>query len=500
MEQTKNQKDVLIVRDEQTGEIGVVSGLNRDGTPKTTAAKAANGKDFLHFDRHGDVLDNFFKNFYLQCKEPTRFGFYRLAVEGVENVLEVMKDLLKDPEANKEMLASHKVDTTAYQQGQESEIKENQKEEKTDETMKQDNKEEGKKSYQPIDESRINWQQLEEQYGVKRQSLEESGDLEKMLNYGKSNLMTVSPKFGDEQFETEARLSFKVQEDGNVKLTPHLMRKEPQLDKPFYGYTFSSEDKENLKATGNMGRIAEFTDKKTGEVKQSFISVDRQTNEIISIPVSKVRIPNKIGETTFTEQEKAILKSGQPLPNKEITLANGKKFTATLQVNVEQKGVEFVPRSGKQVSQNKKQEPYQPKQEQGGEEPKKKLFKWTDENGNLRAPKTFGGVALTPEQQKDFTAGKAILVQDMKNDAKGKSYTAYVKFNFEEGRPRYSRTNPDVSQGQEVAVAQENKTQVAVNSHGKTNEATKHLNEPLNQNQVAPKNEEQQKRSKGIKM
>lgn len=46
MEQKKNQKDVLIVRDEKTGEISVVAGLKKDGTPKTTAASGANQKDF----------------------------------------------------------------------------------------------------------------------------------------------------------------------------------------------------------------------------------------------------------------------------------------------------------------------------------------------------------------------------------------------------------------------------------------------------------------------
>ena len=38
MAQKKKEKDVLVVRDEKTGEIGVVSGLNGDGTPKTTPA------------------------------------------------------------------------------------------------------------------------------------------------------------------------------------------------------------------------------------------------------------------------------------------------------------------------------------------------------------------------------------------------------------------------------------------------------------------------------
>ena len=96
---------MLVVRDEKTGEISVVAGLNADGTPKRTPAKAENAQSFLQFDRHGDVLDNFFKNFFRQCKEPSRFGFYRVAADQADKLLEVIKDLLKDPEGNKEMLA-----------------------------------------------------------------------------------------------------------------------------------------------------------------------------------------------------------------------------------------------------------------------------------------------------------------------------------------------------------------------------------------------------------
>ena len=98
MAKKTTEKDVLIVRDEKTGEISVVAGLNADGSPKRTPAKAENAQSFLQFDRHGDVLDNFFKNFFRQCKEPSRFGFYRVAADQADKLMEVMKDLLKDPE------------------------------------------------------------------------------------------------------------------------------------------------------------------------------------------------------------------------------------------------------------------------------------------------------------------------------------------------------------------------------------------------------------------
>ena len=77
MEQKKKkQEDVLVVRDEKTGEISVVAGLDARGYPKRAQAKAEHSQEFLRFDRHGDAIDNFMRNFYRQCKEPTRFGFY----------------------------------------------------------------------------------------------------------------------------------------------------------------------------------------------------------------------------------------------------------------------------------------------------------------------------------------------------------------------------------------------------------------------------------------
>ena len=97
MAKKSDEKDVLIVRDEKTGEISVVAGLNADGSPKRTPARLDNAKDFLLFDKHGDMLDNFFKNFFRQSKEPSRFGFYRIAADQVDSLLGVMKDLLQHP-------------------------------------------------------------------------------------------------------------------------------------------------------------------------------------------------------------------------------------------------------------------------------------------------------------------------------------------------------------------------------------------------------------------
>ena len=348
MAKKKDEKDVLVVRDEKTGEISVVAGLNADGSPKRIPAKAENAQSFLQFDRHGDVLDNFFRNFFRQCREPSRFGFYRVAADQADKLLEVIKDLLKDPDGNKEMLAPHKVDTSGYEkkvQEEQSAEKQEQPEQKQDdepkkqEEMEQKNEQnqespqqtQGNRGYQPIDESKINWQKLEEKWGVKRDDLEKSGDLNRMLNYGKSDLVRVSPNFGGEAFELDARLSFKKDGEGNVSLVPHFIRKEQKLD-DYKEHKFSDDDRKNLRETGNLGRVVDLVDRETGEIIPSFVSIDRKTNEITDVSASKVRIPERIGKTEITKQEQDMLRAGLPVRDKLIERKDGRKFVTTLQV------------------------------------------------------------------------------------------------------------------------------------------------------------------------
>ena len=529
MAKKKDEKDVLVVRDEKTGEISVVAGLNADGTPKRTPAKAENAQSFLQFDRHGDVLDNFFKNFFRQCKEPSRFGFYRVAADQADKLLEVIKDLLKDPEGNKEMLAPHKVDTSGYEkkvQEEQSAEKQEQPEQKQDdepkkqEEMEQKNEQNQKspqqaqsnRGYQPIDESKINWKELEEKWGVKRDDLEKSGDLDRMLNYGKSDLVRVSPNFGGEAFELDARLSFKKDGEGNVSLVPHFIRKEQKLDE-YKEHKFSDDDRKNLRETGNLGRVVDLVDRETGEIIPSFVSIDRKTNEITDVPANKVRIPERIGKTEITKQEQDMLRAGLPVRDKLIERNDGRKFVTTLQVNVEQRGVEFVPGTGKSPRTAQTQETKgdtSKSQAQGGEnaaQTKKEQRRntWTNEDGSIRPISKWSGVSFTDQQKADYVAGKAVKLENV-TDKQGFHATMYIKFNPEKGRPYRYDTNPD--NAQQVAPSNESRTQVAVNNDGKTNEATKNLREPLQKGQTNPKDARQQqqqekpqkKTGKGMKM
>lgn len=620
MEQKKKkQEDVLVVRDEKTGEISVVAGLDARGYPKRAQAKAEHSQEFLRFDRHGDAIDNFMRNFYRQCKEPTRFGFYRVAADMVEALLPVIKDLLRDPAANAELLAPHKVDTSAHQQAEEQQATEEAKKENAEteteeqqaeeevkkenaetETEEQQTTEEAKKEnagteaeeqqateakrenagtdaegqqaaeeakrenteennveqktdekmekmklknqeQQPqaaesqavqgqepaqdgqpqaktqranlIADGDVDWKELE-RFGVKKENLSEK-DMKALMNYGKTNLVTVNPTFGGDSYELQARLSFQKTEDGKMKLAPHFVRHEPRLDIPYNGYTFTDEDKKNLKQTGNLGRLVDVADTKTGEMRPSYISIDRLTNEIVDIPASKVRIPDRIGLTELLKPEQDILRAGLALP-KEVTLKNGRKFEAVLQVSAEKRDVEFVPEhlwqgqsqrrgNGQEKKQKSPEAPDatgQQQKEAGSQENGQRSNRsWTNEDGSIRPIGKWKDDKFTEQQKADYVAGKVVVLANAKDD-QGQPCTKYLKFDREKGRPLTYSENPD--QGQTVAPSNESRTQLAVNNEGKTNEATKHLKEPLTQGQTAPKDDaqkkQQTKKSKGMKV
>lgn len=527
-----DEQDVLVVRDEKTGEISVVAGLSRDGTPKRAPAKAENTPDFLRFDRNSDLMDSFFRNFFRQCKEPSRFGFYRIAADQVENLLGVMKELLKDPEANKEILSAHKVDTSNYEkeakqsEGQAKETassddasKTQANTEKENVSSEQTNEKENDMEQKPeqtateqqaqtapgvkqnlISGNDVNLQELGAKYGIDFNSMNEK-DMKALLNYGKTGLVIVKPTFGGEQIEIQARLSFRKDDNDQLQLVPHFVRNEPKLDVAYKGYTFTPEDKKNLLQNGNLGKVVDFPDKNTGELRPHFISIDRLTNEIVDIPTNKVRIPDTIGKTPITKDDKRVLYSGIPL-RKEIELANGRKFTPLLQVNVEQRGVEFVPGSTRQAQgqkQNGDKKQTADKQEQkaegdaGGQKKQQDPNHWLNEDGTIRRLNTYFKKELTEQQKDDYVAGKTIEIKEVPNKNGSGTYTAYVKFDFDKMQPRSYRNNPDIKQAKEQIPTNENKVQVAVNEQGKTHEATKHTKDPLSPGQSAPKNEKQQK-------
>ena len=166
-----------------------------------------------------------------------------------------------------------------------------------------------------------------------------------------------------------------------------------------------------------------------------------------------------------------------------MTAKSGKTFNATLQVNAERKGIEFIFGDNKSLQERQQQ-------------------RQTQQQG---APRKLCGLELSDKQREALDSGRTLYLKNMV-DKQGQPFNAYVRMDKEQNRPRFYKWNPDKKQdkGKVEAVAEENKTQVAVNNHGKTNEATKDLKEPLKSQQTQPTEAQQakqeQKAKRGRKM
>jgi hypothetical protein len=272
--------------------------------------------------------------------------------------------------------------------------------------------EEGQKqSSYAIDVSRVDWSQLEH-FGVTRETLERTKSLEAMLNWQKSPvLIPITTRFDDVTLRTDARLSFRETPDGRLVLSVHAIRKEPELNRPYYGIKFTDEDKHNLLTTGNLGRIVD-ADFKQGEKTPVFVSLDKLTNELIALRTDKIQIPENIKGVTLNEAQKKELSEGKEILIENMTSKNGNEFSAHVQINADKKSIEF------HFDQKEKQNEQKQSQAQ---------------NREVHIPKTLLGVELSEKQQSKLQEGQTIYVSGMK-DEKGQEFNAYVQVNNEKNK------------------------------------------------------------------
>src|SRR3712207_6164285 len=138
-------------------------------------------------------------------------------------------------------------------------------------------------------------------------------------------------------------------------------------------------------------------------------------------------------------EQKAAFEAGQAVKMENLQFRDGTKRSAYLQVSAVERGLEFLPRAAVQFLQQ-------------GQQP---------------AEQQVAGI----------------------KDGKGVEFNGHVQ-------PGAQGKSPDKVQPKDVTPAAESRTQVAVNSEGKTNEATKQSKEPLKQGQDKPTTKKKEKKDK----
>ena len=292
-----------------------------------------------------------------------------------------------------------------------------------------------------FDPAKINWENLKK-VGITAETLQNTKDFDRVMRgYKSRNTYTVSGTVGGFYLKpTDVKLSFYQAKDGTIVPKLHgVQQDEKLLQCPYNGHEFTKQEQGNLQSIGNLGNIAQIKDPKSGEQIPVFVSRDRYTHELEYMRADKWKCPDTICGVQVSPEQKAAFEAGQAVKMENLQFKDGTKRSAYLQVSAVERGLEFLPRSAVQALQQEQQ----------------------------------------PTQQQ--VAGV--------KDKKGMEFNAHVQ-------PDAQGKSPDKIQPKDVIPAAESRTQVAVNSEGKTNEATKQSKEPLKQGQQKPTAKQKEKQDK----
>lgn len=476
-EEPEQLSEILLVLDKEKMKIQAVKSIDKNGKMESVDPTKKNQSEFMRVDKQGDLISNFFSNFYRQLKDPTKFTFFKVPAD---KALEKAKEFQKQvdhptPEGEKQMKKDEVKVEPEHKQENQNNMETTQKAPENNEYR-----------YKP---EQIDWETMNN-LGLGKERLEKMNLLEPLLKGFKTNeLVPVSLNLGTAVTRMDARLSLQHNDEGKVVVAIHGIRKEPNLNFEFFGHKFTDEDKKNLLDAGNMGRVVDLKNPKTGETIPSIISVDRLTNELIALKIEYIKIPDEIKGVKLNDEQKQTLMDGKPLHLEGMISKKGTEFEATVQFNADKRYVEFLFDRGNTNQQT----------QSNGQN--------NQQNNSQEVPRIFRGKELDNEQYDEFKAGQTVYISGL-TDKQGKPYQGYITLNKETNKTNFSFQNPDKLKEQ-AKPTEAHKTQTAVNSDGKTNEATKNIKEPLQPKQQTPKDKKQQEqqeklqapaKSKGRKM
>ncbi|REC62340.1 hypothetical protein DRF65_11555 [Chryseobacterium pennae] len=425
--------DILLVLDKVKNRIEAVKGVDKDGKLETGEPKQKNLLDFMRVDK-SDILSNFFSNFWRKLNDPTGYKFFKISDIDMEAVAKKLQSALDNPtpEGNK-LLDALEMKHDNKQKKQDMETKPELQQGKANEDTKP--------AYRyNVDD--IDWNTAHK-FGLNRELLEKNGQLDKLLKgYKSDTIFKIEGNFEGLSLKGDARLSLR-QVENKIVIRTHGIRHKAPLESPFYGHQFTREDKENLIKTGNMGRVAELTNKQGVTVK-SLISLDKYTKEPVSYPLEWIKINDKFGGVKLSKDQKQELMEGKPvLVEGMVNTKTGELFSQTLQFSADDRKIVFA--GNKETLSNEQQL-------------------------TRIIPSVFRDRQLSEKEQELLKEGKAIYLEDLVNKDQNRLYSGYAFYNEQKGKVDFSFQKPQLENQLEQVLgnANENRKQRQASAQNET--------------------------------
>lgn len=400
-----SELSTLLVLRHSNNTVGMVQSVGKGGEVMDITPDSNGIDTVMRFDASADSFAEFYADFYHRLKEPQNFSFFKVReFEAYEAALGLQAYLNNSSSAEIEELKQCEVSIETVEAfrnkkklGDDAGAEEMASDEKLSFTGY-----DTQYRYQAED---VDWNSMAD-IGVDRSTLQELGALESLLRGFKTPMLV--PILSGEGGRENARLQLRLDDNGEVVLHVHRVLKRIDFRKKFLGHRFSKEDRLNLLSSGNMGRMVDLVNPVTGEVVASLVSRDKLTNELFSLRMEFVRIPEVICGVTLSADQREILRSGKPLFVENMVSKHNRLFNATVQFNAEKQWLEFF---------------FNRKLKEDGFE--------------FCVPATFRGVMLRIWQIEKLKAGERAYIRGL-TSKKGKIYQGYIRFDKEAGRIVFS--------------------------------------------------------------
>lgn len=193
----------------------------------------------------------------------------------------------------------------------------------------------------------VNWSQFE-RLGITAEDLHRKGQLKKLLNGEKTDLLLVRTKNNEGILMTgNFKFQLTVDDINNPQLMMSGVRSKLYIPDNFHGVQFSEEDKKLLRDKGTLYKEVVINNEKR------LVYIDKQTNEICTRKTQDIIIPDKLRGRELSQKEKDEIKTGKPFYIKDFVSKEGKKYAAFVYINPEKNTLKVDFSSPLELSEKK---------------------------------------------------------------------------------------------------------------------------------------------------
>ena len=413
-----SEVSTLLVLRHSNNSVGIVQAVNPSGNLIDVQPDRNKVDTMMRIDSSESYFTDFYADFYHQLKNPSEYSFFKVREFEAQETAKGLQEYINDSsDVERQDLKAYEVSIEAVETAR------NQKNVDKDSSVVKNGYNNGSSTISNRSQYRyqiedVPWDTMAE-IGLDMEKLEEIGALDSLLKgYKTPMLIPILFNNGEVVSNTDARLQLRIDDDGELIVKVHRVCKRVDFRKKFKGHRFTKEDRVNLLNSGNIGRVVDLIDTVTGEIIPSLISLDRLTNELISLRKEFVRIPNVLCCVRLDSEQKQVLSDGKPLFVENMLSKKGKLFSSVVQFNADRQWVEFM------------------------------FENWFRSSGFIEVnhserevPSAFRGIKLRRWQMEKLKAGDTAYIKGLES-RKGKTYQGYIRFDKSLGNIVFSFKNP----------------------------------------------------------